>query len=300
MTSYLLIDLDKSAVGCVAPTGETSQVFLFAKKKNNRQLAKDFAMENPKVAFVKVGKDETLAEVLTAKLKKLLKKQPNAKFLIDSPRGKVAKSVSKLLNRFPDANVMLLDVVPADNDDADNDDTQYIMKSEEAETATAGNKADNKTTTNKMPKNLAPIELTLPTQPATSNKPIKNKKVPVPKKPSLLPKAEPKSLKDISFFQQQVLLDKVSQNHKDKSNKEETDAAVFAHLLSRFDEVIGVLTKGYPKKKDVLLQEIAQSLNLKQEEAESVVENLLSNGMMTVDNANNVKITNLIHLLKLK
>lgn len=48
MTSYLLIDLDKSSVGCVAPTGETRQVFLFAKKKNNRQLAQAFAAHTHK------------------------------------------------------------------------------------------------------------------------------------------------------------------------------------------------------------------------------------------------------------
>lgn len=284
MTSYLLIDLDKSAVGCVAPTGETSQVFLFAKKKNNRQLAKDFALENPKVAFVKVGKDETLAEVLTAKLKKLLKKQNNAKFLIDSPRGKVAKSVNKLLNRFPDANVMLLDVMQPENDDADDDNTQYIQ-SNQVEAA----KTEQITETPNKPTTTTP-----------KNKSNKAQKVPSPKKPSLLPQAEPKTIKDISFLQQQVLLDKVAQNHQDKTNKEEAELSAFAHMLSRFDDVIDVLTKGYPKKKDVLLREIVQSLNVELKDAESIFDNLLNNRMMTMDNANNVKITNLIHLLKLK
>lgn len=284
MTSYLLIDLDKSAVGCVAPTGETSQVFLFAKKKNNRQLAKDFALENPKVAFVKVGKDETLAEVLTAKLKKLLKKQPNAKFLIDSPRGKVAKSVNKLLNRFPDANVMLLDVMQPENDDADDDNTQYIQTHQ-------GEVAQTEPTTEPQIK-----------QPNTTQKHKSNKaqKVPSPKKPSLLPQLEPKGVKQVSVLQQQVLLDKVAQNHQDKASKEEAEVSAFAHMLSRFDDVIDVLTKGYPKKKDVLLREIAQSLSMEPKDAENIFDNLLSNGMMTVDNANNVKITNLIHLLKLK
>lgn len=125
MTSYLLIDLDKSSVGCVAPTGETRQVFLFAKKKNNRQLAQAFAAAHPQVAFVKVGKDEKLAEILSNQLKKLLKSQPEARFLIDSPRKKVVKLVDKLLNRFPEANVMLLDVVQNDeeneSDESEND-----------------------------------------------------------------------------------------------------------------------------------------------------------------------------------
>lgn len=302
MTSYLLIDLDKSAVGCVAPTGDTSRVFLFAKKKNNRQLAADFAAENPQVVFVKVGKDETVAEILAQKLKKLIKKQPDARFLIDSPRGKVMKAVDKLLNRFPDAHVMMLDVAQND-DEGETDDAPAAPSPTPPQTQT--HKETAAPIAHKPDWQPENIKLTLP-QSANKNanpaQSAKKKKIPVSKKPDLLPERKTKSLtehlEESPLFSQQTLLDKVAQNH-DKADKSEHFPA-FEHMLSRLDDVIGILTKGYPKKKEVLLMELAQTLNVSQADAETMFGNLVNNGMMKVENGNQVKITNLIHLLKLK
>lgn len=298
MTSYLLIDLDKSSVGCVAPTGETRQVFLFAKKKNNRQLAQAFAAAHPQVAFVKVGKDEKLAEILSNQLKKLLKSQPEARFLIDSPRKKVVKLVDKLLNRFPEANVMLLDVVQNDeeneSDKTENDKNPTHSSEPKKETSPSQGQFNPPLT--KLPEMQQPQK-----NPASKTK-SKQPKIPVAKKPSLLPKESPNwknSLSENSMLKQQVLLDKVAKNHDDKDG-DETDESAFAYLLSRLNEAIEVLTKGYPKKKEQVLGELMQALQVSHSEAEMMFKNLVSHGMMKLENGNMVKITNLIHLLKLK
>lgn len=109
--SYLLIDLEKS----IAPLHEISLmaggVFLFAKRKRHRRLAKACANHYRTVQVVKVKPNEKVADAIEACLKKILKKEKCAGIVVMSRRKKVAKVMNKLLTRYNKAEMMLLDEI---------------------------------------------------------------------------------------------------------------------------------------------------------------------------------------------
>lgn len=107
--SYLLIDLEKSAVQLNRISAEAGAVFLFAKRTRNQRLAKEFAKHHRATKVVKVDDKEKVSDVLLAKMKKILKADANAGIVVVSKREKVAKLVDKLLNRYPDAEIVLID-----------------------------------------------------------------------------------------------------------------------------------------------------------------------------------------------
>lgn len=297
MTLYTFIDMDKSQRVVFVPSSEDNQLYLFAKKKSKRQFAQELAAANHGTYFVKVGEDEKLAEVLLAKLKKILKKQPDAHFMIESPRGKVAKSLDKLLNRFPEAYIMLANGTAENDDDDDNPPSASNEASETPPTQPTNKKTPS---TPELPRpDWQPenIKLMQP-QPNKKTTPTPSKKkVPVAKKVGLLPEITPESFADNlekSLSTQYDLLDKVAQNHDKK-----VDLPTVERWMSRLDDVIVILTQGYPKKKSVLLNELVNTLNVDMAEAELVLANLVNNGMVRVESGT-VKLLSYAHLRHMK
>lgn len=107
--SYLLIDLEKS----IAPLHEISlmagSVFLFAKRKRHLRLAKACANHYRAVKVVKVKSDEKMSDKIEACMKSILKHERHAGIVVMSRRKKVGRIINRLLNRYPKAEVMLLD-----------------------------------------------------------------------------------------------------------------------------------------------------------------------------------------------
>lgn len=338
MKSYLLIDLDKMAKDYVLPNRESNKVFVFAKKKKNRQWAADLAKHHANVSLVKIAKDEKLAAVLVEKLEKLLKKQPAANVLIESPREKIAKRVDKLLNRYPEAHILLSDF---SSEDDDSSETAEVVQPEKtaAEVAPQPEKqVTEKKTKNKQaetqsvekvaaepqPENPQPATKTAKPQPENKligkpelhvpdNKFIERQEFkPFSKTKNKLPeikgskKVKPKLI-DIELpeadTQPADLLDKLTQNHQnaeaDRKLAKMLAQPEFDAVAKRLDALMNVLKKAHIKKKDALVRELAQNLNLSQDEATSLLTRLQSFGIVNID-ADTVKFNNLMNLLKLR
>lgn len=107
--SYLMIDLDKAVMPLHEVSLEAGAVYLFAKRKRNRHLAKIFAKQHRAVRVVCVKEDEKLANVLTKQVKKILKKDETAGIVVMSRREKVARGMNKLLNHYPDAEMIVIE-----------------------------------------------------------------------------------------------------------------------------------------------------------------------------------------------
>lgn len=337
MKSYLLIDLDKMAKDYVLPHHESNKVFVFAKKKKNRQWAADLAKHHANVSLVKIAKDEKLAAVLVEKLEKLLKKQPAANVLIESPREKIAKRVDKLLNRYPEAHILLSDF---SSEDDDSSETAEVAQPEntaaevapQLEKQVAEKKSKNKQPEHKVaekvaesqPENPQPAAKTAKPQPENKligkpelhvpdNKFIERQEFkPFSKTKNKLPeikgskKVKPKLI-DIELpevdTQPADLLDKLTQNHQnaeaDRKLAKMLAQPEFDAVAKRLDALMNVLKKAHIKKKDALVRELAQNLNLSQDEATSLLTRLQSFGIVNID-ADTVKFNNLMNLLKLR
>ena len=107
--SYLLIDLEKSATKLHQILPEAGAVYVFTKRKRSQKLAQQFAKQHRAVKVIHTAKNEKLSDNLAKKLHKILKKDPCAGIVVVSSRQKVAKLMDKLLNRYPEAEMILLD-----------------------------------------------------------------------------------------------------------------------------------------------------------------------------------------------
>ena len=107
--SYLLIDLEKSATKLHQISPEAGAVYVFTKRKRSQKLAQQFAKQHRAVKVIHTAKNEKLSDNLAKKLRKILKKDPCAGIVVVSSRQKVAKLMDKLLNRYPEAEMILLD-----------------------------------------------------------------------------------------------------------------------------------------------------------------------------------------------
>ncbi len=107
--SYLLIDLEKPILPLQDISPQAGAVLLFTKRKRNRKLAKQFAKTHRATKVVHTPSGEKLSDVLANELKKILKKEPTAGVIVASRRKKVARLLDKLLNRYPDAELVLMD-----------------------------------------------------------------------------------------------------------------------------------------------------------------------------------------------
>lgn len=126
--SYLLIDLDKSVMKLADISPEAGAVLLFTQRK--RKVAKKFAKSHRATKVVKCGKKDKVAAVMIAKLKKLLKADKTAGVLIISSRKKVARAINRLLDKYPDAELVLIDKVDKNQEDEVfvAEDTKYLDK----------------------------------------------------------------------------------------------------------------------------------------------------------------------------
>ena len=107
--SYLLIDLEKSATKLHQISPEAGAVYVFTKRKRSQKLAQQFAKQHRAVKVIHTAKNEKLSDNLAKKLRKILKKDPCAGIVVVSSRQKVAKLMDKLLNRYLEAEMILLD-----------------------------------------------------------------------------------------------------------------------------------------------------------------------------------------------
>lgn len=124
--SYLLIDLEKSALKLNHVALEAGAVFLFAKRKRHQRLAKDFAKQHRATKVVKLDDKEKVSDALLAKMKKILKADKHAGIIVVSKRKKVAKLVDKLLNRYPDAEIVLIDKIEKNQPSASKNSVELL------------------------------------------------------------------------------------------------------------------------------------------------------------------------------
>ena len=214
--SYLLIDLEKSATKLHQISPEAGAVYVFTKRKRNQKLAQQFAKQHRATKVIHTAKDEKLSENLAKKLCKILKKDPCAGIVVVSSRKKVAKLMDKLLNRYPDAEMVLLD------------------KEEK-------------------------------------NQPV----VVVDDEPKLLEKP--------------VDLPLLVAPHDEPCQQPETENLATTELAYLSINALNLLKKNQPKKKNALMQILRESLRLDDAQVARLIEELLLEGEIQIDVAENVK-----------
>lgn len=127
--SYLLIDLDKSVMKLTDVSPEAGAVLLFTKRK--RKLAKKFAKQHRATKVVKCRKKDKIATLMIATLKKLLKADKTAGVVIISARKKVARAIDRLLDKYPNAELVLIDKVDKNQENHqvnENCEPKYLEK----------------------------------------------------------------------------------------------------------------------------------------------------------------------------
>lgn len=316
MKSYLLIDLDKMAKDCIFPDNAISQTMIFAKKKKNRQWAKNVAKKYQNIKSVNIKENEKIASVLVAKVEKLLKKHPAAHILIESPRKKIAKYVDKLLNYYPDAHIVLGTFVQSSaktdeifqagkNTDADNPLLQNSEDEPKQPEKSDTEKSVKLCSENKLigtPKLQVPDNHVIEKQDFIS---LRHNATQLPEiKGNRKMKSKMIDMELIESENQPVdLLDKLTQNHQaaeaDRKLVKMLSQPEFDIVTKRLDALMNVLKKTHIKKKSTLLQEFMQNLNLNQNEATALLHRLQSLGVVSVD-SDTVKFSNLMNLLKLR
>lgn len=310
MKSYLLIDLDKVEKEFLFSEQQFSRIFVFAKKKKNRERASDWVKCHSHATLVKIAKDEKLAAVLMAKLEKLLEKQPDAKIVIESPRQKIAKRVNELLNHHAEAQIVLVDWATADNE---NDEAlPETTATEQPEIQEIEKKEENQQPEPKS--SQAPSENKLMGKPdlQVPNHIEKQDFKPFAKAQTKLPEIKgAKKVKQNAMnielshdnAQPTDLLDKLTQNYSaaeaERKLAKMLSQPEFDAVTKRLDTLMNVLKKTHVKKKDILIRELAQNLNLNHNEATSLLVRLQSFGIVNMD-TDTVKFNNLMNLLKLR
>ena len=213
--SYLLIDLEKSATKLHQISPEAGAVYVFTKRKRSQKLAQQFAKQHRDVKVIHTAKNEKLSDNLAKKLRKILKKDPCAGIVVVSSRQKVAKLMDKLLNRYPEAEMILLD------------------------------------------------------------KEEKNQSVVVDNVPKLLEKP--------------VDLPLLVAPHDEPCQQPETENLATTELAYLSINALNLLKKNQPKKKNALMQILRESLRLDDAQVAKLIEELLLEGEIQIDAAENVK-----------
>lgn len=213
--SYLLIDLEKSATKLHQISPEAGAVYVFTKRKRSQKLAQQFAKQHRAVKVIHTAKNEKLSDNLAKKLRKILKKDPCAGIVVVSSRQKVAKLMDKLLNRYPEAEMILLD------------------------------------------------------------KEQKNQSVVVDNVPKLLEKP--------------VDLPLLVAPHDEPCQQPETENLATTELAYLSINALNLLKKNQPKKKTALMQILRESLRLDDAQVAKLIEELLLEGEIQIDAAENVK-----------
>ena len=213
--SYLLIDLEKSATKLHQISPEAGAVYVFTKRKRSQKLAQQFAKQHRAVKVIHTAKNEKLSDNLAKKLRQILKKDPCAGIVVVSSRQKVAKLMDKLLNRYPEAEMILLD------------------------------------------------------------KEEKNQSVVVDNVPKLLEKP--------------VDLPLLVAPHDEPCQQPETENLATTELAYLSINALNLLKKNQPKKKNALMQILRESLRLDDAQVAKLIEELLLEGEIQIDAAENVK-----------
>ncbi|AUX60865.1 hypothetical protein JF634_05455 [Simonsiella muelleri] len=213
--SYLLIDLEKSATKLHQISPEAGAVYVFTKRKRSQKLAQQFAKQHRAVKVIHTAKNEKLSDNLAKKLRKILKKDPCAGIVVVSSRQKVAKLMDKLLNRYLEAEMILLD------------------------------------------------------------KEQKNQSVVVDNVPKLLEKP--------------VDLPLLVAPHDEPCQQPETENLATTELAYLSINALNLLKKNQPKKKNALMQILRESLRLDDAQVAKLIEELLLEGEIQIDAAENVK-----------
>ena len=213
--SYLLIDLEKSATKLHQISPEAGAVYVFTKRKRSQKLAQQFAKQHRAVKVIHTAKNEKLSDNLAKKLRKILKKDPCAGIVVVSSRQKVAKLMDKLLNRYPEAEMILLD------------------------------------------------------------KEEKNQSVVVDNVPKLLEKP--------------VDLPLLVAPHDEPCQQPETENLATTELAYLSINALNLLKKNQPKKKNALMQILRESLRLDDAQVAKLIEELLLEGEIQIDAAENGK-----------
>lgn len=213
--SYLLIDLEKSATKLHQISPEAGAVYVFTKRKRSQKLAQQFAKQHRAVKVIHTAKNEKLSDNLAKKLRKILKKDPCAGIVVVSSRQKVAKLMDKLLNRYPEAEMILLD------------------------------------------------------------KEEKNQSIVVDNVPKLLEKP--------------VDLPLLVAPHDEPCQQPETENLATTELAYLSINALNLLKKNQPKKKNALMQILRESLRLDDAQVAKLIEELLLEGEIQIDAAENVK-----------
>ena len=213
--SYLLIDLEKSATKLHQISPEAGAVYVFTKRKRSQKLAQQFAKQHRAVKVIHTAKNEKLSDNLAKKLRKILKKDPCAGIVVVSSRQKVAKLMDKLLNRYPEAEMILLD------------------------------------------------------------KEEKNQSVVVDNVPKLLEKP--------------VDLPLLVAPHDEPCQQPETENLATTELAYLSINALNLLKKNQPKKKNALMQILRESLRIDDAQVAKLIEELLLEGEIQIDAAENVK-----------
>lgn len=213
--SYLLIDLEKSATKLHQISPEAGAVYVFTRRKRSQKLAQQFAKQHRAVKVIHTAKNEKLSDNLAKKLRKILKKDPCAGIVVVSSRQKVAKLMDKLLNRYPEAEMILLD------------------------------------------------------------KEEKNQSVVVDNVPKLLEKP--------------VDLPLLVAPHDEPCQQPETENLATTELAYLSINALNLLKKNQPKKKNALMQILRESLRLDDAQVAKLIEELLLEGEIQIDAAENVK-----------
>ena len=165
--------------------------------------------------MIHTAKNEKLSDNLAKKLRKILKKDPCAGIVVVSSRQKVAKLMDKLLNRYPEAEMILLD------------------------------------------------------------KEEKNQSVVVDNVPKLLEKP--------------VDLPLLVAPHDEPCQQPETENLATTELAYLSINALNLLKKNQPKKKNALMQILRESLRLDDAQVAKLIEELLLEGEIQIDAAENVK-----------
>lgn len=194
---------------------EAGAVYVFTKRKRSQKLAQQFAKQHRAVKVIHTAKNEKLSDNLAKKLRKILKKDPCAGIVVVSSRQKVAKLMDKLLNRYPEAEMILLD------------------------------------------------------------KEEKNQSVVVDNVPKLLEKP--------------VDLPLLVAPHDEPCQQPETENLATTELAYLSINALNLLKKNQPKKKNALMQILRESLRLDDAQVAKLIEELLLEGEIQIDAAENVK-----------
>ena len=213
--SYLLIDLEKSATKLHQISPEAGAVYVFTKRKRSQKLAQQFAKQHRAVKVIHTAKNEKLSDNLAKKLRKILKKDPCAGIVVVSSRQKVAKLMDKLLNRYLEAEMILLD------------------------------------------------------------KEQKNQSVVVDNVPKLLEKP--------------VDLPLLVAPHDEPCQQPETENLATTELAYLSINALNLMQKNQPKTKNALMQILRESLRLDDAQVAKLIEELLLEGEIQIDAAENVK-----------